>query len=130
MQLMNTIPLNWKTIIKYNCSSANMLLLNHHVIKKNNLISLDKLHSGELYNILVYTSNHKLTSQIYSENPFSEQELNWKEIYILPGKISLDCNVRSFQYKVLNNFFFYLNKRLFHFWKNVFFPMFILQPGR
>ena len=24
MQLMNIIPLNWKTIIKYNCSSANM----------------------------------------------------------------------------------------------------------
>ena len=82
-----------------------MLLLDR-VIKKNNLTSHDKLHSGELYNILVYTSNHKLTSQIYSENLFSKQELNWKEIYILPRKASLDCNVRSFQYKVLNKFFF------------------------
>ena len=43
MQLINAVPLNWKTVIKRNCSSANLLLLNHHLIKKNNLISFDKL---------------------------------------------------------------------------------------
>ena len=113
MQLINAIPLNWKTIIKHNCSSANLSLLNHYLIKKNNLISLDKLHSREVYNILVYTSPpHKPTSQVYFENLFREQDLNWKEIYILPRKVSLDCNVRSFQYKVLNNVL-YLNKKLF-----------------
>ena len=62
MQLINAIPLNWKTIIKDNCNKANWLLLNHHLIKKNNLISLDKLHCRELYNISVYTSSHKPTS--------------------------------------------------------------------
>ena len=101
MQLTNAIPLNWKTIIKHNCSSANLLLLNHHLIKKNNLISLNKLHCRELYDVLVYTSPDKPTSHVYFENLFREQELNWKEIYILPRKVSLDCNVRSFQYKVL-----------------------------
>ena len=42
MQLINAIPLNWKTIIKHNCSSANLLLLNHCLIKRT--ISLDNLH--------------------------------------------------------------------------------------
>ena len=116
MLLINAIPLNWKTIIKHNCSSANLLLPNHHLIKKNNLISLDMLNSRELYNILVYTSRHKPTSQVYFENLFREQELNWKEIYILPRKVSLDCNVRSFQHNVLNNVL-YLNKKLFIFGK-------------
>ena len=74
MYLVDAIPLNWKTIVKYTCNSANLLLLNHHVIKKNNLISLDKLHSRELYKILVYTSPHKPTSQVYFENLFREQE--------------------------------------------------------
>ena len=114
MQLINPVLLNWKTIVKQNCSSANLLLLNHHLIKKNNLISLDKLHSRKLYNVLVYTSPHKPTSQVYFENIFREQELNWKEIHILPRKVSLDCNVRSLQYKVLNNVL-YLNKKLFIF---------------
>ena len=54
---------------------------------------------------------------MYFENLFREQELNWKEIYILPWRVSLDCNVRSFQYKVLNNVL-YLNKKLFIFGKS------------
>ena len=70
MQLINAIPWNRKTIIKHNCSSANLLLLNHHLMKKNNLKSLDKLHCRELYNILLYTSPHKPTSQVYFENIF------------------------------------------------------------
>ena len=65
MQLINAKPLIWKTTIKDNCISANLSLLNNYLIKKNNLISLDKLHSRELYNILVYTSPRKPTSQEY-----------------------------------------------------------------
>ena len=44
MQPINSMPLNWRNIIKNNCSSTNVLLLNHHLVKKNNLISLGKLH--------------------------------------------------------------------------------------
>ena len=43
---------------------------------------------------------------------FREQDLNWKEIYLLPQKLSLDCYVSLFQYKVLYNVL-YLNKKLF-----------------
>ena len=77
MYLIDAIPLNWKTIVKHTCNSPNLLLLNHHLIKKNNLISLDKLHSRELHKILVYTSPHKLTSQVSFENLFREQEWSW-----------------------------------------------------
>ena len=71
------------------------------------LINLDKLHCREIYNILVYTSPHKPTSQVYFENLFRKQELNWKEIYTLPWKVSIDLN------NVL-----YLNKKLFIFGKS------------
>ena len=117
MQLINSIPLNSRNIIKNNCSSINLLLLNHHLVKRNNLISLDKLHCPELYNILVYISPHKPISQIYFENLFREPDLNWKEIYVLPSKVSLDFYVRSFQCKVLNNVL-YLNKKLFIYGKS------------
>ena len=116
MQLINAVPLNWKTVIKHNCSRANLFLLNYHLIKKDNLINLDKLHSRELYNILVYTSPHKPTSQVYFKNLFRKQEWNWKEIYIRPRKVSLDCKVKSFQCKVLNNVFIE-TKKLFIFGK-------------
>ena len=114
MQLINSIPLNLRNIIKNNCSSINLLLLNHHLVKNNDLISLDKLYFRELYNILVYLSPHRPTSHIYFENLFREQDLYWKKIYLLSRKVLLDCYVRSFQYKELNNIF-YLNKKLFIF---------------
>ena len=104
--------MNCKTIIKHNCSSANVSLLNHHLIKKNNLINLDKLYCWELNKISIYTSPRQPASQIYFANFFRELELNWKEIYILPRKASLHFDVRSFHYKVLNNVL-YLYKKLF-----------------
>ena len=112
MQLINSIALNWRNIFKNNCSSTNLLLMNHQLVKKNNLIiSLDKFHCQELSNMVVYISSHKPTSQLYFENLFREQDLNWKEIYLLLQKVLLGCYVRSFQYKALN--VFYLNKKLF-----------------
>ena len=48
---------------------------------------------------------------------FQEQDLNWKEIYLRPRKVSLDCYISSFQCKVLNNVL-YLNKKLFIFGKS------------
>ena len=115
MQLINFIPLNWRII--NNCSSTNLFLLNHHLAKKNNLINPDKLHSHELYNMLVYISPHKPTSQLYFECFFREQDLNWRDIYLFQQKTSLECYVRSFWYRVLNNII-YFNKKHFIFGKS------------
>ena len=65
---------------------------------------------SRLYNTLAYISSHKPNSQFYSENFFREQDLHWRQIYLIPSKLSLDCYVRSFQYKVLNNVP-YMNKK-------------------
>ena len=67
MQLINSIPLNWRNIIKNKFSSKNLLPFNHNLVKKNNLINLDKLHCQELYNMLACISPQK---PIYFENLF------------------------------------------------------------
>ena len=54
----------------------------------------------------------KPTSRSYYEKLLEITNLNWKEIYILPRKISIDTNLRMFQYKILSNILF-LNKLLF-----------------
>ena len=38
-----------------------------------------------------------------------------KEIYLLPRKVSIDTNLRMFQYKILNNILYLINKQLFIF---------------
>lgn len=56
----------------------------------------------------------KPTSQIYFENVFGSNDLEWKTIYTLPRKVTRNTYMRAFQYKILNNTL-YLNKKCFIF---------------
>ena len=54
------------------------------------------------------------TSQNYYNIKFNDHNLDWKSIYLLPRKVTLDSHTRIFQYKILNNIL-YLNEKLFKF---------------
>ena len=95
---------------------------NHQLIKKYQILSLNKLNSATLYEILFEANKIKPTSQTYFENLFSNFNLDWKSIYLSPRRGTLDTNLRMFQYKLLNNVL-YLNKMLFMF-KKVDYPLF------
>ena len=117
MQLINAIPSKWKKIIKDEGKCENLLLLNHHLIKHNNLVRLEKLTSKELYSMQILNFNCKPTSQYYFEMKFPDVEFDWKYIYTLSRKITTDPYSRYFQYKFLNNVL-YLNDKLFFFGKS------------
>ena len=114
MDATHSIPQKWKNTIKNNRISENFPSLNHHLIKCNILISLEKLSSKELYLIQLTRDFCKPTSQIYFEKYFNDGARDWKYIYILPRIVTSDPYTRYFQYKVLNNVL-YLNEKLF-FW--------------
>ena len=86
------------------------------MIKKHQILSLNKLNSATLYEILIDANNIKSTLQTYFENLFSNFKPDWKSIYLLPRRVTLDANLRMFQYKLLNNVS-YLNDMLFRFKK-------------
>ena len=96
MQLIHSIPQKWKNI-KINNISENLLFLNHQLIKRNILLSLDKLNSKELYLIQIIRDFYKPTSQIYLEKHFNDCVLDWKYIYILPRIVTSDPYTRYFQ---------------------------------
>ena len=114
MQLIHWIPQKWKNAIKNNRISENLLFLNHHFIKCNILLSLEKLNPKELYLIHLTRDFCKRSSQNYFEKHFNDCALDWTYIYILPGIVTSDRYTRYFQYKVLNRVL-YLNEKLF-FW--------------
>ena len=70
---------------------------------------------------LIDANNIKPTSQTYFQNPFSNSKPDWKSIYLLLRHVTLDANLRIFQYGLLNNVL-YLNNMLFRF-KKVDFPL-------
>ena len=116
-QLIYTLPPSWKKIIKETDNADNLLLPNHHLIKKNTLIGIEKLNSRQLYSLLVYTHPFTPTSQKYLNELLKTDSFDWKQIYLLPRLVTLDSYSCSFQYKILNNVL-YLNKKLFTFRKS------------
>ena len=114
-QLIHAIPRPWKLAVlndKGNCK--NIIYLNHHLIKNNQILAIDKLIPKELYSLSIFLKNELPTSQKYFCNIFPNLQVEWKKIYLLPRKVSNDTNLRMFQYKILNNIL-YLNKQLFSF---------------
>ena len=90
------------------------MYLNHHLIKNNQILAIEKLIPKELYSLSVALKNELPASQKYFCNIFPNLQVEWKKIYLLPRKVSNDTNLRMFQYKILNNIL-YLNKQLFIF---------------
>ena len=80
------------------------------------MLSLNKLNRATLHEILTDANNVEPTSYTYFENIFSNFKPDWKSIYFLPRRVTLDKNLREFQYKFLNNVL-NLNNMLFRFKK-------------
>ena len=51
---------------------------------------------------------------MYFEKLFPNKEIEWKCKYLILHRVTIDTNLRIFQYKVLNNVL-YLNEKLFKF---------------
>ena len=104
VQIIHALPILWKEILwNYTESINNLVIQDHHLIKEHQILSLNKLNSATLYEILIDANNIKPTSQTYFENLFSNFKPDWKSIYLLPRRVTLDTNLRMFQYKLLNN---------------------------
>ena len=68
----------------------NLLIQDHHLIKKNQILFLTKLNSIELYKIQIITKYKKPTSQSYFKKNFKNSNLDWKAIYLLPHIATVD----------------------------------------
>ena len=104
MQLVSSIPSNWKNNLKNSdTNSQNLILLDHHLVRSSSFFSSEKLESRELYCRINSSFNNKPLSQVYFEKKFDSKELNWRVIYTLPRKVTTNTYLRSFQHKILNN---------------------------
>ena len=93
-QLIHTLPREWKEAISmHDASLENLLIQEHHPVKKNQILCLTKLNNNELYKMQIIIKYKKPTSQSYFEKIFKNP-------------------VRVFQYNLLNNVLF-LNKMLY-----------------
>ena len=99
-----------KTIIKQNPGNViDLLIHDHHLIKRAQILRLEKLSSNKLYSILI----RKFT-------------LDWRKIYILPRITTFNTYLHSFQYKIFKNILFLNKKNTFCFSKEKYTIMIVL----
>ena len=97
MQLTYAILGKWKQILKQNLDiNQNLIYLNDHLIKNSRLVSLEKLDSKDISNIIISNTKSTPTSQKYFEHLSLHNNLNWKSIYLLPRLATQDFPFKSF----------------------------------
>ena len=104
LQIIDALPKSWKdAVLKDKGNAKGLVISDHHIVRKPQICSLNKLTSKELYLILVDANTVKPTAQDYFENLFESSDFNWKKIYFLIRNTTLDTMARVLQYKVLHN---------------------------
>ena len=80
LQIIDALPKSWKdAILKDKGNAKNLVIFDHHIVRKSQICSLNKLTSKELYLILVDANTVKPTAQDYFENLFESSDFNWKK---------------------------------------------------
>ena len=126
MQLLHAIPKSWKkdlSDVKENID--NLIIQDHHIIRKHHIYFLNRLSSKEIYHFLIAQKEEQTSSRLYYQSKFSNNNLDWKNIYLLIRIVTKDSKLRAFQFKLLSNVL-YLNKLLFNFGKKGVTFMFLL----
>ena len=101
IQLINTISKSWKEELRRNNHISDALFVyDHHLIKSNQIHSLNKCKSKELYCLQISLNDSKTRSQLYFENLFQNKDIDWKHVYILPRR--LNCGYKLPYFSIQN----------------------------
>ena len=97
LQIIDASPKSWKDIIlKDKRNVKKLVIFNHHIVRKSQTSSLNKLTSKELYLILADANTAKPTARDYFENLFKTSQFNWKKFFFLIHNTTLDTKALRF----------------------------------
>ena len=104
MDATDAIPVSWKrNILDDKGNSTNFCIFDCHFMKKIHINVINRSNK-ELFAMQQYCGNSKPASQVYFESLF-ETTLDWKEICLMLGKVTVDTFTRMFQFKIIKNFY-------------------------
>ena len=107
MALIDAIPAPWRQSLKMNGYVNKRPFVLHDQIKlvlNDQDVLIDKALSKSIYRELISGLVTLPTAQLRYNESLYNVCLEWKEIYSLPFKVTLDTKSREFQYKVLNRY--------------------------
>ena len=102
-QLIHAVPKLWNLAVLNGKGNWKNIYLNHHLIKNNQILVIEKLIPKKLYSLSIVLKNELPTSQNYFSNILPNLQVKWREVYLLPCKGSIGTNLHMFQYKIIYN---------------------------
>ena len=96
-QLLHAISNQRRRIIKTTSDSrTNIVYFDHHLLKNNRIVALEKLPSREIYSLMISQNMSTPTPQRYFKTLFRHLNLCWKLIYLLPRILTKNTYLRAF----------------------------------
>ena len=109
MGVVSAIPNEWRSTIKGRSVHADphpFFENSFRVRIRGEMFDLSIVSSKTLYREFRSRKVIPSTAQAKFKEEFSSLSVDWKEIYSLAFNVTLDTNLRAFQYKVLNRIIF------------------------
>ena len=88
----------------------NLVIHNHHLIRKHHMYFPNRLSSKEIYNFTISQKEEKTSSRLYYWEKFNDNNLDWKNIYLLVHIVTKVSKLFDFQFNTV----LYLNKIYFN----------------
>ena len=116
MGLVHSLPSDWKTIIRSSvCNNEKRPIPHTPYVNLNcGFFPISDVTSKQIYNSFLCKKQIPPTAQQKISDKYLDTIINWKKVYSLPFRTTLDSKLREFQYKILNNIVF-TNDKLFRF---------------
>ena len=100
MGVVHSLPSDWKTVIKSSVCKNEIRPIPH---TNCGSFPISDVTSKQIYDSFLCKKQVPPTAQQKISDKYPDTITNWKKVYSLPFRTTLDSKLREFHYKILNN---------------------------
>ena len=116
MGLINSMPASWRLAIKRATTAPLIDPLPDlpAILISNNLVPILDASSKQIYRLFLEKKQTTPAAKVKLAAKYSDIDVDWKSVYSLSFRPTLESKLREFQFKILNRIVF-TNEKLFRF---------------
>ena len=116
MGIINSMPASWRLTVKRATTAPviDPLPDSPAILISNNLVPILDASSKQIYRLFLEKKETTPTAKVKLAAKYSNIDIDWKSVYSLPFRTTLESKLREFQFKILNRIVF-TNEKLFRF---------------
>ena len=104
MGIINSMPASWRLTVKRATTAPviDPLPDSPAILISNNLVPILDASSKQIYRLFLEKKGATPTAKVKLAAKYSNIGIDWKSVYSLPFRTTLESKLREFQFKILN----------------------------